>query len=135
MPWRPLVPLPLPRLLILFAVVLLAASITQCRMVTDQIVRVQAEDLSASSCIKACTKAAKQAIKEENELHKDRLEACRGDDDVRGNGAYDGGDKNDPKNPCVLAEEARHKAALKAIDAQRIDCINGCHHQGGGSGR
>lgn len=149
---RPLSPSRLPRLLTLAGVILLASSITQCRMVTDHIVRPVAEDFGTSSCIKACAKAAEQAIKAENELHKDRVAACKGNgddgsDDLRGNGPYrrekpddkkdkkDKGDKDDKKNPCLLAEEARHKAALKAIDERRMECMNGCHHQGGGSGR
>ncbi len=140
------------RLLSLAAFILLATSITQCRMVTDRLVRVEAQDLSAGSCIKACARAAKEAIEDENELHKDRLEACGdgdeddGSDDIRGAGTFrrdkpdDKGkpDKRDKKNKhdaCVAAEAARHKAALKAIEDRRQDCMNGCHHQGGGTGR
>ena len=142
----------LTRLLVLAAVIALAASVTQCRMVTDHLVRPVAQDFDAGSCVKACAKAAAEAREEENELHKDRIEACRGDeddgsDDLRGNGTYrrdkpdgkkdkrDKGDKDKKKNECLAAEEARHKAALKAIDAQRMECMNGCHHQGGGTGR
>jgi hypothetical protein len=146
----------------LAGVVLLAAFITQCRMVTDQLVRPESEVLgSANSCIRACLRAAREAREEENELHEENLKLCRGDgddddDDVTATNTYkreggkgDKGDKDDRdkrdrpdqgqgdgnnRSECIRAEEARHKAALKAIEDQRRACINGCHHQGGGTG-
>lgn len=155
MKWRPRLTRHLARLLTLAAVILLAAFITQCRMVTDHLVRPQAQDFGTSSCVKACVKAANEAKEDENELHKDKIEACGGDkdddddgsDDLRGAGTFkrdkpgdkregrDKGDKYEKRKACLAAEEARHKAALKAIDEQRKDCVNGCHHQGGGTGR
>jgi len=35
---------------------------------------------------------------------------------------------------CLAAEDARHDAAVAAIQAQRKTCQNNCHHQGGGTG-
>ena len=149
---RPKLPRQVTRLLMLATAILLTAFITQCRMVTDKIVRPQAEDFRTNSCVKACAKAANEAKEAENELHEDRIQACGGDeddgsDDLRGAGTFgrdkpgdkpDGGgrgDNNDKRKACIAAEEARHKAALKAIDDQRKACVNGCHHQGGGTGR
>lgn len=143
MAWRPRSSDHLLRLLLLAGVVLLAASITQCRMVTDRLVRVQADELGANNCMKECNNEAKEAREEEKELHKDRIEACKGkddgDEDLRANPPYrreqpGPGDKDKKKSACLAAEEARHEAALKAIEARRLECVNGCHHQGGGQG-
>jgi hypothetical protein len=157
----------------LSGLVLMAAFITQCRMVTDSLVRPDAEMLGAegpNSCIRACIRAANEAREDENERHRDALDECRDgrrgggddddDDDLTATSTFkrkgehndkDKKDKNDKSdrdkkdrpdagrddrrsNACIEAENERHKAALKAIDAQRRECINGCHHQGGGVG-
>lgn len=172
MTWRPRSAKHLARLLTLSGLVLMAAFLTQCRMVTDSLVRPDAELLGAdgpNACVRACVRAAKEAREDENERHEEALEDCRGkrgddddddDDDLTatntfkrkaGNSSRDDKDKNDKsdrdkrdrpeagrddsrRNACIEAEKARHKAALKAIDEQRRECINGCHHQGGGVG-
>lgn len=176
MTWRPRSKEHFLRLLMLAGVVLMAAFITQCRMVTDNLVRPDAEMLGSdgpNSCVRACIRAANEAKEDENERHREALEDCRGgggrgdgddddDDDLTatntknqaqtykkgGKGDKDDrddrdkrdkrgdGDRDDDRrrNACIEAEEDRHKAALKAINEQRRDCINGCHHQGGGVG-
>lgn len=168
MTWRPRSTNPFLRLLMLAAVILMAAFITQCRMVTDELVRPEASAFGpANDCTRACIEAAKEAKEAENERHRDAVEACRGghdddddDDDAtatntyrngnpdkdKGKGDKDDRDKRDRpdagkddkdkkgQSACLKAEEARHEAALKAIEKQRRDCVNGCHHQGGGSG-
>lgn len=173
MTWRPRSAKHLARLLTLSGLVLMAAFLTQCRMVTDSLVRPDAELLGAdgpNACVRACVRAANEAREDENERHEEALEDCRGnrggdddDDDLTATNTFqrkgendgkndkdkkdkndksdrdkrdrpDAGRDDDRRNACIEAEKARHKAALKAIDAQRRECINGCHHQGGGIG-
>lgn len=104
------------RLLLLAGVVLLAASTTQCRMVTDKLVRAQVGAASVSSCITACSQVANAALRVESELHKKLVKECGTD------------------AQCLAQEDARHEAAVAAIQARRKVCQNNCHHQGGGSG-
>jgi len=96
--------------------VLLAAGITQCRMVTDRVVRAQVGDTQAAGCMKECNDRAKESMDVEHELHKSNVQACN----------------SDPT--CLANEEARHDAAMAAIQAEKKRCHNGCHHQGGGRG-
>lgn len=175
MTWRPRSAKHLARLLMFAGLVLMAAFITTCRMVGDDVVRPDAGTLGAegpNACIRACVAAANEAREDENERHREALRDCPGgrggddddDDDLTGADPFkrkgenngkndkdkkDKNDKNDRdkkdrpdhgggderrNNACIEAENERHKAALKAIEEQRRDCINGCHHQGGGVG-
>ena len=92
------------------------AGVTQCRMVTDAVLRPQASSAGAGNCMSACAHAANEAIRAESDLHKLNIKACGSD------------------AACVAAEDARHDAAVAAIQAQRKICQNNCHHQGGGNG-
>jgi len=104
------------RLLLLVGLVLLTASITQCRMVTDSLVRAQVEESKANGCLRRCNEAAKDAREDERERHQEAREDCG----------------KDPQ--CKAQEDARHAAELAAIEERRKACQNGCHHQGGGRG-
>ena len=103
-------------LLMFVGVVLLAAATTQCRSVTDSVVRAQVASSNAGACISACAHAANEAMKEESKLHVANIQAC-------GSNAA-----------CKASETARHEAAVAAIQEQRRRCQEGCHHQGGGKG-
>ncbi len=35
---------------------------------------------------------------------------------------------------CLALEDIRHEQAVTRIQTARQDCINSCHHQGGGTG-
>ena len=104
------------RLALLAGLVLLAFSITQCRMVTDSLVRAQTGESKANSCIKICAEAAKASMKTETDLHKANVAACGSD------------------ATCKAQEEARHTAAVAAIEQQRLACQAACHRQGSGQG-
>ncbi len=55
-----------------------------------------------------------------------------GDDD---DPDHDGGRGDDDCDPeCVKRENARHAAAVAAIEAAFRECVKNCHHQGGGIG-
>ena len=109
-----------PRLLLLAGLILLAAAVTQCRMVTDSVTRPQESGAEISgrggSCFSACAHAMIKALHREHERHKDAIEDCR---------------KN---KECKRQEHERHKEAIKAIIAARKECQANCHHQGGGKG-
>jgi len=103
-------------LAVLAVAAVLAAATMQCRMVTDSVVRPLQSSTQASSCLKSCNDAAQAAIRDESDLHKANVKACASD------------------TTCLAQEEARHEAAITAIQNQRKVCQNGCHHQGGGGG-
>ena len=96
--------------------ILMAATITQCKMVTDAATRPQVDPTAAGNCVSACAHAANEAMKAESDLHTSKIKAC--------------GKNND----CKKAESERHVAAVQAIQDQRKACQNACHHQGGGRG-
>lgn len=104
------------KLLLVAGAALLVAATTQCRSVTDSITRARVGSLNAGACVSACAHAANEAMKQESKLHVNNVKAC-GSDPV-----------------CKANEEARHEAAVAAIQEQRKLCQNGCHHQGGGKG-
>lgn len=106
------------RLLLLVGVILVAAVVSQCRMVTDSVTgpRGGAGLASGASCIQACADAAKAAMDAEQAIHQTNQKACGND------------------SACKNAEAARHQAAVAAITEQRRQCQAGCHHQGGGQG-
>ena len=122
--------------------------ITRCKYGPDKVTGLDRNKKSspADRCIHDCKEAFEDSLKAENKLHKKNLNVCRGgngdggdddDDAIAGDPAGtlhdDDGDGHD-NNPCVIAENARHKDALKRIANGLQDCISGCHHQGAGSG-
>ena len=100
-------------------------ALTQCNMAKDSITGPHRSEhasgkgntLPPGSCISGCTQAANDAKKDEQDLHKANVDACAGDP------------------TCLANEEARHEAAVEAIQVARQDCMNSCHLQGGGAGR
>jgi len=94
-------------------------SLTQCRLVEDRLTGVRAETFrhnSVTSCIVQCSADAVESLFTEQRIHFQRVKACNDD------------------GACLAAEAQRHVTAMKQIEAARRACIEGCHHQGGGSG-
>ena len=102
----------------LFAVatVALAATVVTCKSVTDNVTGSKQTATEAANCVSACAHAANELNRAESQLHVDNVHACNGDP------------------ACLAQEDARHDAAVDAIQEFRKRCQAGCHHQGGGSG-
>lgn len=103
------------RLLLLLALAAASLTLTHCRMIGDKLTGVGVGNLQrANDCLKACKDVYKQAIKDEDRLHRDRERACN-------------------RQPaCIAAENARHAAAIAQIEAAYAACKASCHEQGGG---
>ena len=95
--------------------------LTQCKLEPDKLTGVNkvkgAQGNSNTNCIPGCAHAANEAIRDESDLHTANVAACAGDP------------------TCLANEEARHEAAVEAIQAERKACMDGCHNQGQGNGR
>ena len=99
--------------LVLCATALFALS---CRQVSDLTGATSLEKSDVGKCIKACNEAAHDTEKAEHQIHKVNIFLCQ-------------------KNPhCLQVENARHDAAIRRLEADRLACIQECHHQGGASG-
>ncbi len=99
---------------ILFVTV--ALSLTQCRMVGEQLTGVDLQKAHPDKCINNCVQTANQLIRAESDLHTQNVKACAGD------------------SICLAQEQIRHDQAVDRIQMGRDQCINDCHHQGGGTG-
>jgi hypothetical protein len=116
-----------PRIVLAVLCVVSLMALTQCTMTADKVTGVDLGNSTSDSekskpkthgnCVSECAHDANDAMKAENDLHKDNLKACN----------------NDPT--CISIEEARHEAAVDAIQEQRQHCMDDCHHQGGGHAR
>lgn len=108
--------------LLMVAAAALTMLLSQCRMVTDAVAPGSAvreaitESRKPTDCVNACRDAYNQAKDAETALHKANELACNGD------------------LACLDAEEARHEAVMNQINQDRKVCVDGCHHQGGGTG-
>ncbi len=107
--------------LLVVAAAALTLLLSQCRMVSDAVVApggvgALAQQPKPKDCMRDCQDAFLAAIAAENGLHKANEKACH-DDPV-----------------CLANEEARHEAAMAQISVDRKNCLDGCHHQGGGTG-
>ena len=101
------------RAALLAALAVASLSLTHCRMVGDTTTGITASVLKAKSCLGICQNNADAATKDEDKLHKDNLSDCT-------------------NTTCVNQENARHDAAIAAIQAALVACQNNCHQQGGG---
>ena len=98
---------------------LTAFTLSQCRMVPDNITGVQMGTgrLSGkSACMKACNEQFKSATKAEDERHKDAVKACGKDQD------------------CKKKEDDLHKDREGKIKDAKEDCKKSCYNEGGGHG-
>ena len=107
-------------LLMLATGVMVTIVVSQCRLVDDRVLAPSAQ-LSASesrsgACIRTCARTNSDAKTAEDALNAANIAACAGDP------------------VCLANEEARHVAAINAINEARKACMDACHHQGGGSG-
>ncbi len=93
-----------------------ALSLTQCRMVGEQLTGIDFQKAHPDRCINNCVTTANNLIRDESVLHVQNVQACAGD------------------SVCLALEEIRHEQAVDRIQAGRDACINDCHHQGGGQG-
>jgi len=98
------------------AMVALVATLVTCKGVTDSALAPRQPVTNAANCVAECAQAANDAIRVESDLHVANVHACN--DDAQ----------------CLANEDARHQAAVNAIQAQRKACQDNCHHQGGGNG-
>lgn len=105
----------LARVALLAALAVASVALTHCRMVTDRTTGIVADVMKAKSCLGICQANADDATKDEDKLNKDNLKNCNGD------------------ATCISQENARHDAALAAIQAALVACQNNCHEQGAGS--
>lgn len=104
------------RLLLLVALAVSSLALTQCRMVGDSLTGVRVDSFKRKSdCTRACKDAYKDDRKAEQDLYASNISACRGD------------------AACKAQERARHDAAMAAIEAAYLACLNACHNQGGGT--
>ena len=105
------------RLVLLIALAVTSLTLTHCRMVGDRLTGVNVAPFSrAGDCVKRCNEQSNAQLKAENDLHKLLFQNCNADP------------------VCEAAEDARHEAAVTAINLARNNCKNECHKQGGGSG-
>ena len=95
---------------------LAATSLTQCTMVQDNLTGVSLSDARVSPCLRDCQHEFDRAIREEFRLFKRNRRECN----------------EDPV--CLAIETERHRLAVQAITATYEQCLQNCHHQGGGSG-
>ena len=103
-------------MLLLAALAASSLALTQCRMVGDTLTGVRVEAFKRKSdCLRTCKDINKNDRKAENEQFAANISACGG------NAA------------CRAAENARHDAALQAIEAAYVACQNSCHNQGSGT--
>jgi hypothetical protein len=93
--------------------------LTQCRLVADRITGVDAQLLhgrSARTCLRDCERERRSEIREEERRHRARIRQCRTD------------------ISCLEDENERHQNQLADIEREYQECLEDCHHQGGGSG-
>jgi len=103
-------------LLMLLGVISL--TVTQCRIVGDNATGVRIYKSNPNSCIADCQSTFQSDHDAEQKLHQTNVENCQ---------ALSPSDRG----PCLVAEDARHSARMDEIGQAKLDCINGCHQQGG----
>jgi hypothetical protein len=104
------------RMLLLVALAASSLALTQCRMVGDTLTGVRVDAFKRKGdCLKVCKDTNKNDRKAEMDLYASNISEC---------GA---------NAACRAAENARHDAALQAINAAYAACQNSCHSQGGGT--
>jgi hypothetical protein len=136
---------PIGSLIVLAILCLLTPlALTRCKYGPDKVAGLdRGRQSPANQCIHNCSEQFEDSLKAENKLHKKNIQACGGDDDDDDDLVLDGAATNDATgggggrgNPaCITQENARHRAAIQRIAAGLRQCIEGCHHQGGGRGR
>jgi len=98
-----------------------AALLPGCTMVEENVTGVRVSTLLPTDCVRACDQAFLTGLANETRESLQNLQACK----LLPTAAE--------RDACVRAELARYKAAVEALSAARLECINGCHAQGAGS--
>lgn len=99
---------------------LVALTLSQCTLVGDSLTGVELNGVGPTSCVKQCNDFYAIAYKREQKVHDTNTDNCN----------------NLPqpyKGECLVAEDARHTAAMEQLGAAKIECQNTCHRQGAGS--
>jgi hypothetical protein len=96
-------------------------TLTQCRMVGDKLTGLETSR-APNSCIKTCNDSSKVDFENEQKAHEQNVMACQALPQPQ-------------RGECLEAEEQRHEAEKARLTQVKMDCQNGCHQQGGGSGR
>jgi len=90
-----------------------------CTLIGDNVTGINA-GTGPTSCIKQCNDLYKNLYDAEQKVHATNLAGCQAlAQPAKGN--------------CLVAEDARHTAAMTALGNAKIDCQNNCHRQGTGS--
>ncbi len=95
----------------------LTLTLTQCRMVQDNVsgVRITPGTLSKrNACNKDCDEKFHAAQKAEDQRHKDAERACGHDHD------------------CKKQEDQLHRTNQRSLERDRRTCKNGCYNEGNG---
>jgi hypothetical protein len=98
------------------AAVAIIAMISTCRSIPDNVLGAREGANETANCISDCAHSANEAIRVESDRHVEAVHACDGD------------------ATCLAQEDARHTAAVDAIQDGRKACQENCRHQGGGKG-
>jgi hypothetical protein len=99
---------------------LVSLTLSQCTMVGDSTTGLSLNGVGPTSCVKQCNDFYKLVYEAEQKTHLLNVENCQF--------------LPQPfKGECLVAEDARHTAAMEAISTGKIDCQNSCHRQGSGS--
>ena len=108
-----------PRVALAILSAIALVGLSQCKLTPDKLTGVDKAGSIKSSpgaCISECAHRANDAMDGEKDLHKVLVQNCHGDP------------------VCLAAEDARHQAAVNAIQDGRKRCMDDCHQQGSGSG-
>ena len=108
-----------PILLTLALAGILVTTLSQCRLVPDNITGVTTTPgrLSGrSACIHDCNEQFRIAMETEESIHRAALKACGHD------------------QACRQAEDARHHDAEDRIHDDKKACKKNCYNEGGGTG-
>ena len=100
-----------------------STALTRCTMVGDGLTGVKLNRLLVTTCGKQCSDEKNLALNAEKKQFEANKEICKQ--------TYPPGDPG--RQPCLAAEDARHTAAVAAIQQAYDDCQGRCHRQGTGS--
>ncbi len=98
------------------ALVAVSLSLSQCRMVGDQLTGISVTQAKAGNCLNTCAKVWNDSVRVENQLHVDNVHFCVGDP------------------VCLAVENARWAEVSDRLAAGRLACQQDCQHQGSGGG-
>ena len=95
-------------------------ALSGCTLVGDSLTGLSTTRTNPSACIRACVETQTEGVQAEATLHQAQIDACQALGDSE-------------KGECIVAEAARHAAAMAHIAGSRSECLNDCHRQGSGS--